>query len=85
MASGSWEDYVYPGTQVLKNKPDIRDQAELQRFERRATAFRIQALQDHPVKGDFDLCQEQIEMSGFVANEMSAFPSAWESGEGRSP
>ena len=30
-------------------------------------------------------CQEQIEMSGFVANEMSAFPSAWESGEGRSP
>lgn len=49
------EDYVYPGTQVLKNKADLRDQGELQKFERSVTALRIQELKERPLKGDFSL------------------------------
>lgn len=49
------EGYTYPGTHVLRNKPDLRDPAELARFERGATAIRIQELRENPVKGDYDL------------------------------
>lgn len=59
MAAGEWEDYVYPGTNVLRNKADIRDPAELQRFERGASAVRIQELREHPVRGDYDLAHLQ--------------------------
>ena len=59
MADGNWEDYVYPGTNVLRNKADIQNQAELQRFERGATAIRAQELREHPVRGDFDLAHLQ--------------------------
>ena len=45
------EDYTYPGTHVLKNKGDIRDLTALQRFERGATAIRIQELRENPVRG----------------------------------
>jgi cell filamentation protein len=55
MSTGKWEDYVYPGTQVLRNKADIRDPADLDRFERGTTAIRIQELRESPVRGDFDL------------------------------
>lgn len=51
----AWEDYVYPETNVLRNKADIRDQGELQRFERGVTAVRIQELKEKPVEGDFGL------------------------------
>lgn len=51
----AWEDYTYPGTPVLKNKADIRDQGELQRFERGVTAVRIQELKENPIKGDYGL------------------------------
>lgn len=51
----AWEDYTYPGTQVLRNKADIRDQADLQRFERGVTAIRIQELREKPVGGDYSL------------------------------
>lgn len=52
---GAWEDYTYPGTNVLKNKADIRDQGELQRFERGVTALRIEELKENPKKGDYSL------------------------------
>lgn len=52
---GAWEDYTYPGTNVLKNKADIRDQAELQKFERGVTALRIEELKESPKKGDYGL------------------------------
>lgn len=51
----SWEDYIYPGTQVLRNKADIRDADQLQRYERGVTAVRIQQLKENPVKGDYGL------------------------------
>lgn len=53
--AADWEDYVYPGTQVLRNKAEIRDQAALDKFERGVTSIRIQELRESPVRGDFDL------------------------------
>jgi len=51
----SLDDYTYPGTHVLKNKADLRDQTELQRFERGVTAVRIQELKENQDRGDFSL------------------------------
>lgn len=59
MASGDWEDYVYPGTNVLRNKADTRDLDELQKFERGVTAIRVQELREHPIRGDFSLAHMQ--------------------------
>lgn len=53
------EGYTYPGTHVLKNKGDIRDLAALQRFERGATAIRIQELHENPVRGEYGLAHLQ--------------------------
>jgi cell filamentation protein, protein adenylyltransferase len=36
--------YCYPGTDVLRNKENIRDNDELERFERMATARRLETL-----------------------------------------
>lgn len=47
--------YCYPGTKVLVNKADIRDQAELQVYERQVTAVRLSELQLAPLHGHFDL------------------------------
>jgi cell filamentation protein len=40
------DPYVYPGTDVLRNKENIRDAAELAAFERLATANRMETLPD---------------------------------------
>jgi len=40
------DPYVYPGTDVLRNKEDIRDADELAAFERMATANRMETLSD---------------------------------------
>jgi cell filamentation protein len=45
--------YCYPGTDVLRNKEDIRDRAELERFERMASARRLETLpHDLPITVD---------------------------------
>lgn len=49
------EDYTYPGTNVLKNRAEIRDPGALNRFERGVTAIRIQELREKPVQGDYGL------------------------------
>jgi cell filamentation protein, protein adenylyltransferase len=41
------DPYVYAGTDVLRNKEDIRDAHELQAFERMATANRLETLPDN--------------------------------------
>jgi cell filamentation protein len=38
------DPYQYPGSQVLKNLPDIRDATALEVFEQRATALRIDEM-----------------------------------------
>lgn len=45
----------YPGTDVLINLADIREQAKLQAFELAMTSMRLYELQRKPVAGSFDL------------------------------
>lgn len=55
MPRRSQEDpYVYPGTDVLKNKFDLRDHDELSLRERQSTHRRTFDLQRVPVRGSFD-------------------------------
>ena len=48
------EPYVYPGTDVLKNKLGIRDAGKLLRVEIAVTGRRCAQLVDAPVSGEFD-------------------------------
>lgn len=48
------DDYVYPGTDVLRNKAGIRDQQALDAFEADATAVRMLELWEQPIAGCFD-------------------------------
>jgi cell filamentation protein len=41
------DPYVYPGTDVLRNRENIRDAHELEAFERTATANRMETLPDN--------------------------------------
>ena len=49
------DSYVYPGSEVLLNKADIREQGALEAFEADATAIRMLELIDNPIPGIFDL------------------------------
>lgn len=46
------DPYVYPGTQILRNKLDIHEAAELARVERRLVAVRVD---EGTPRGNFDL------------------------------
>jgi cell filamentation protein len=50
----SEDPYVYPGTDVLKNAFDMRDNELLAKRERAMTSHIIKAMQTDPVRGDFD-------------------------------
>jgi len=47
--------YCYPGSDVLINIPGLRDQKQLEAFERLVTADRLRMLELRPLKGNFDL------------------------------
>lgn len=49
------DPYVYPGTSILKNRRDIRDNERLQTFEADASARRLTELQERPLAGSFDV------------------------------
>ncbi len=49
------DTYVYPGSEVLRNKADLRDQAALDKFEADVTAMRMAELLNQPIQGKFDL------------------------------
>lgn len=49
------DPYLYPGTDVLKNIPGLRDAAELAAFEAHNTAARAYELLQNPIVGGFDL------------------------------
>jgi cell filamentation protein len=49
------DPYAYPGTDVLKNKPGIRNEQVLRTFEYEQTARRAQELNRKPIAGEFDL------------------------------
>ena|ERR1700733_7153281 len=52
---GNSDPYTYPGTDVLRNIPDIRDPEQFAVFEADATASRLGELDEHPLKGRFDV------------------------------
>lgn len=49
------DTYVYPDSEVLRNKADLRDQAALDAFEADASAVRMVELVNNPIQGKFDL------------------------------
>lgn len=49
------DPYLYPGTTVLINHFNIRDQAKLDSKERRETLKTLKGLYDNPVKSEFGL------------------------------
>jgi len=51
----SLDPHTYPGTDVLRNIPDIRDPRLLAAFEANATIARLVALDAGPLKGQFDV------------------------------
>jgi cell filamentation protein len=51
----SSDPYTYPGTEVLRNIPDIRDSQRLADFEANATTARLAELGAIPLKGRFDV------------------------------
>ena len=48
------DKYVYPGTNILINKFDCRDEEELRRIEALSTGGNLAWLQLHPIEGTFD-------------------------------
>ena len=50
----SSDPYTFPGTDVLRNRPDIRDPQRLAAFEANATAARLAELDAADLKGRFD-------------------------------
>ena len=53
------DTYCYPGTEILRNKADIRDKQQLAQFEYRKTAEHSMELRESPVAGQFDLLHLQ--------------------------
>ncbi len=48
------DPYVYPGTDVLRNRRNLRDPGQLSEFEALMTARRAAELQVRPSQGTFD-------------------------------
>lgn len=49
------DKYCYKGTDVLINKFNIRDQEQLDKFERELTRFNLVKIEADPVKGEFNI------------------------------
>ena len=49
-----WEEYLYPGTNTLKNKLGITDYEELKEKEAEISFEKLVDLYEHPIKGPFD-------------------------------
>ena len=49
------EKYCYPGTNILRNKRNIKDSNILSHFERTMTSLRQRELFSNPIIGNFDL------------------------------
>ncbi len=53
------DPYVYPGTNVLRNRYDLRNAEELSRLEADLTTRRLAELAAHPLPGSYDLTHLQ--------------------------
>jgi cell filamentation protein len=59
MSPSARDPYVYPGTNVLINLEDIRDQKSLDRFEAQTASANIAHLAINPIRGPFDISRLQ--------------------------
>ncbi len=48
------DPYIYSGTNLLKNKADIKDKSKLDKFEVVYSLNRVSELKRNPIKGNFD-------------------------------
>lgn len=55
----STDPYSYPGTDVLRNKPGIRDADKLSDYEHRKTTIASLVQREQPIHGNFDLAHLQ--------------------------
>lgn len=55
MATANLGNYLYENSNVMVNKPGIKDQSRLDAFERETTSYRLSEMKESPVKGQFDL------------------------------
>jgi cell filamentation protein len=60
--------YCYPGTNVLKNKLDIKDKELLEEADALYSAQRLLELQANPIEGNFDL-QDLYDFAGEIGEE----------------
>lgn len=73
--SGLYHDnsrYCYPGSDVLINIPGLRDQKQLDAFERMVSADRLRMLELKPLKGNFDL-KHLCEIHKFIFKDIYPF------------
>ncbi|VTU46077.1 putative adenosine monophosphate-protein transferase fic (plasmid) [Variovorax sp. SRS16] len=54
-----WKSYHYAGTDVLINKPGLRDAGGLRAFEYESAYLRTLRLRQQPIRGNFDLAHLQ--------------------------
>lgn len=52
--TGNLDPYIYPGTNVLKNRREILDPERLQEFETSASARRVREWRESGYSGRFD-------------------------------
>ena len=51
----AWNEYFYPGTNVIKNKLGIMDGNELDKVERETVDRKLSELHANPIVGSFDM------------------------------
>lgn len=49
--------YTYPGTSVIKNKLNIKDEKKLEEYERQMVAFKLATIRNHKTPEKFDLAR----------------------------
>jgi cell filamentation protein len=63
------DPYVYPGTNVLRNRRDIRDPDRLAKFEMDMTTARIGELRRNPIAENFD-CHHLQAIHGYIFQDV---------------
>jgi cell filamentation protein len=55
-----FDPYVYPGTNVLVNRFDVRDQSRLDEIEAAYTSLKLSDLAENPLSGEYDCHHLQV-------------------------
>jgi cell filamentation protein len=64
-----FDPYVYPGTNVLINRFDVRDRDRLDEIEAAYTSLRLSGLAENPLSGEYG-CQHLQAMHGQVFRDL---------------